>query len=380
MKLTKLSLVAALAVSAAMAGGDIAPVEPTVETPAVASSTTINGKLTAYYYTDDTVDLFDKDSSALATAVTLDVSHKFNEMFTANFTALGYINLMDNEFFEGYNGTSDAYFNVANLTATFGDTTAVLGRQLLGTPMVQGYDWLLAPASFEAYTVVNSSIENVTLVGSYLREYRANNSGSDFLDLTDIGSGNNWTLGAAYDDKTLSASLWYYNVDAGLALFGSEFTQVYVDAGYNFGTVAVAAQYANTDFDTMASSDVFGIKASTEVSGISLMAGYNYVSDNYVGYVSWNGLYTNSWNTTTAWSLGNAFKVEAATEISGISVTGSYAYYEYDEVGLTDGHEFDLILGYDVTDSISVGAVYANTDYGTGDAIDQLELFASYKF
>ena len=34
MKLTKLSLVAALAVSAVMAGGDIAPVEPTVEAPA----------------------------------------------------------------------------------------------------------------------------------------------------------------------------------------------------------------------------------------------------------------------------------------------------------------------------------------------------------
>ena len=48
MKLTKLSLVAALAVSSAFAGGDIAPVEPVVEAPVVeaASATTFGGKLT----------------------------------------------------------------------------------------------------------------------------------------------------------------------------------------------------------------------------------------------------------------------------------------------------------------------------------------------
>ena len=60
MKLTKLSLVAALAVSAAFAGGDIEPVPaPVAEFP----QTTISGKATAYYYTDDSVDMFDTLSS-----------------------------------------------------------------------------------------------------------------------------------------------------------------------------------------------------------------------------------------------------------------------------------------------------------------------------
>ena len=58
MKLTKLSLVAALAVSAAFAGGDIAPVEPVVETPAAvpaASGWDFAGKGVVYYQTNDTI-------------------------------------------------------------------------------------------------------------------------------------------------------------------------------------------------------------------------------------------------------------------------------------------------------------------------------------
>jgi hypothetical protein len=73
-----------------------------------------------------------------------------------------------------------AYFNVANLTATYADTTFVLGRQLLDTPMLGGFDWLLAPGAFEAYTAVNNSFENIILVGSYVRTWRPNNTGDNF--------------------------------------------------------------------------------------------------------------------------------------------------------------------------------------------------------
>jgi hypothetical protein len=207
MKFTKLSFITALTLSAAVAGGDIVPVEPAVEAPvakaACNSNTTINGKLTGYYYTDDAVDLFDQDSSELGFAATLDVTHKFNENISMNFSAVGFLNTIK----RGYEmeGTDNgAYFNVANLTATYADTTFVLGRQLLDTPMLGGFDWLLAPGAFEAYTVVNNSFENVTLVGSYVRTWRQNNTGDEWINLTDIDDGNNWTLGAAYNDNTIS--------------------------------------------------------------------------------------------------------------------------------------------------------------------------------
>ncbi|QOR61322.1 OprD family outer membrane porin [Sulfurovum sp. ST-21] len=375
MKLTKLSLVAALAISTAVAGGDIAPVEPVVEAPAAEAcnaNTTINGKAQLYYYTDDSIDLFDKDSSELGAAVTLDITHKINENISANFTAVGYTNLIDENYpMEGQ--TTGAYLNVANITASYENTTFILGRQLLDTPMLGGFDWLLAPGSFEAYTVANSSIENITLVGSYVKAWRPNNSGNDFIDLTNIGDGNNWTVGAAYDNKTLNGSIWYYNVDA------AAYTQVYVDAGYNFASVQLAAQYVNTDYDTAIDSDLFGVKIAGELAGFSLMAAYANVSDNIAGYVGRDTIYTSSWNTFTSNSVGDAFKVEAANEFNGLSATASYAYYEYEQ-STDNGHEFDLILGYGLTNCISADLVYSNTNYGSADDINALEIIATYKF
>jgi len=389
MKFIKLSLVSALAVSSAFAGGDITPVEPVVEVPAVViaedcnNNTTISGKLQAYYYTDDTVDLFDEESSSLGTAVTLDVTHKFTNNIAMNFSAVGYVNLMDDGtsvFFGPYmeEEESGAFINVANITATFAGTTVILGRQLLDTPMLGGFDWLLAPGAFEAYTVANSSIENLTLVGSYVRTWRPNNTGDNFVDLTDINDGNNWTVGAAYDNKTISGSVWYYNVDAG------DYTQVYADAGYNFDVVQLAGQYVYTDYNADETSTVFGAKASGTFGGFSLMAAYNNVADNITGFVGRDTLYTSSWNTFTSNVMGDSFKVEASGEFGGLTAAVSYAYYEYEQNAIAgledDGSEIDVVLGYAFTKCISVDAIYSNTDYGEGDDANALEFIATYKF
>ena len=374
MKLTKLSLAAAIAVSSAFAGGDIAPVEPAVvvaapvvEAAACNSNTTINGKAQAYYYSDDSVDFFDNASSALGLAATLDVTHNITENIAANFTAVGYMNAISDNYMDAKE--TGAFFNVANITATFGGTTAILGRQLVDTPMFGGFDWLLAPGAFEAYTLVNNSIENLTLVGSFVTKWRPNNSGTEFLDL----DGDNWTVGAVYaNDDVVNASLWYYNIDA----YGADkYTQFYVDASKSFGAFNIAAQYASTDYDMGLDSDAFGIKVGTTVSGFDLSAAYNNNSDRTAGYVGRDGLYTSSWNSFAANDIGDSFKVAASTEFSGLATEISYADYE------TAGQEFDLILGYGVTDCVSLDAIYSNTKYSENeDATNALELIATYKF
>lgn len=400
MKFTKLSLVAALAVSAAFAGGDIEPVPaPVAEYP----QTSIDGKITGYYITSDdgkpAYDMFDKDWSQLGLAATLNVTHKFTENIAANFGAVGFVNtnkdipygyLYGSQYFESEE--NGAFMNVANITATFMDTTFILGRQLLNTPMLSGFNWLLAPGSFEAYTIANSSIENVTLIGSYVRTWRPVNSGNGFINLTNIDDGNNWTISAAYDNKTISGSVWYYNVDAGAAIRPDKYTQVYVDAGYDFDVAKIEALYVNTNYNVATDSNAYGAKATATLGAFSLMGAYVNVSDNVVGFVgAMDNLYTSSWNSLTTLSLGDNFKVEAATEFAGISATVSYAYYEYAEVnGIAnddDGAEIDVILGYDLKDSginiinaIDLNVVYTNTDYGIGDDTNALEIYANYKF
>jgi len=365
MKLTKLSLIAIMAVSAAVAGGDI--VEIATPTEACNDNTTINGKLQGYYITDDFTDDMFGDQSQLGLAATLDVSHKFNNWLTANFSAIGYVNAFKQPnmmYMEG--DKTGAFFNVANLTATFGDTTFVAGRQLLDTPMLGGFDWLLAPGAFEAYTLVNSSISNVTLIASYVAKWRPNNSGDTFINLAD--NGDNWAVGAVYSDA-FNASLWYYNVDAG------NYTQVYADAGYSFAGVELSAQYASTDFDTAADSTVFGVKVATTLAEFNLSGAFNSSSDNVTGFVGRDSLYTSSWNHFAAADIGDSFKIAASTEYDALTAELSYADYE------VIGEEIDLILGYKVTDCISVDAIYANTTYNeTMDAVNSLEFIATYKF
>ncbi len=414
MKFTKLSLIAALAVSAAVAGGDIEPAPVVVEE---APQTTISGKLTGYYITADngkdltpSYDMFDKDWSQLGLAATLDVNHKFTENIAMNLGAVGYVNTNKNipfdyigEYFEGE--PQGAFINVANITATFMDTTFILGRQLLNTPMLSGFDWLLAPGSFEAYTVANSSIENVTLIGSYVRTWRVNNTGDNWINFTSDSDmqavtgdplaegGNNWTVSAAYDNKTISGSIWYYNVDAGAAVSPDKYTQFYVDGGYDFGVAKLLAQYVNTNYDTntIEDSNVFGVKGTATFGSFDLMAAYVNVSDNVAGWVGvMDGLYTSSWNTATGASMGDNFKVEAATEFLGLTASASYAYYEYENSSVTnnDGHEIDVILGYDfkntdilIIKDMDLNVVYTNTNYGADtDDINALEVYANYKF
>ncbi|MEA2047789.1 MAG: hypothetical protein U9O64_05010 [Campylobacterota bacterium] len=379
MKITKLSLIATLAMSASFAGGDIAPVEPIVEAPVVetASSTTVDGKLTGYYITYDGTDSLFGDQSQLAWAATLNVSHAFNSWATANFSAVGYINtwkLEDTDlgYFEAEK--EGGFFNVANLTTTFGDTTFILGRQLLNTPMLAGFDWLLAPGSFEAYTVANSSVENLTLIGSYVRKYRPVNSG-EFGNVLD---GDNYTLAAAYDNKTLNGQVWYYDIGA------ANYTQVYADLGTTFSGVELAAQYVSTMYDTTGVDDasVFGVKAAATLGGFGLMAAYNNSADNVASAIGIDSLYTTSWNTFTSGVQGDSWKVEASTELAGISAALSYAYYEYAQAWkVEEGAEIDFILGYNVNEAIDLNVVYTNTDYGDGAGdINGLEIFANYKF
>jgi len=380
MKMTKLSLIATLAISTAFAGGDIME-ESTIPTPVTCNSnTTINGKAQVYYYTTDmagTSDLFKKENTAMAGAVTFDVSHKLFDGITANFTTVGYVNFGDiaeNDFEEQPNG---AYINIANITATMGKTTLVAGRQLIDSPMFGSFDWLLAPSSFEAYTLVNQSISNVTLVGTYVTKFRPLNTGNSWVDLTDQGEGDHYALGAVYGADALSASVWYYNIDI------ADYTQVYADLGYDFGSVNVAAQVASTNYAEAEDSMAYGFKVGTKIANFELSAAVNMISDNITGFVSRDSLYASSWNMMTSMAAEAnedtlSWKIGAATEFAGLNTSVSYAQYG------DEGSELDLIVGYDITKCFSVDAVYTLTDYDVvvdeEDADAALELMATYKF
>lgn len=359
MKLTKLSLIAALAVSS-------------MTTTAVAGDTTVTGKAQAYYLTTDdsgTGDLGSNGTSKTGTAITLDVAHKLTDAITANFSAVGYTHLgneMGANKFEG--SPADGFFNVANLTGSFGDTTVVVGRQLLSTPTITGFDWLLAPGSFEAATLTNNSVDKFTFSATYITRFRQNDTGDNFIKLAD----NNYGLGIGYDD-VVNANLWYYNVD------DQNYKQTYLDIAKTFGTVTVAAQGVQTNYATATDATAYGAKVSGEILGIGASLAYNKLNDNATGYIGVDSLYTSSWNTFTsragATQDANVYKVELSKEFGNLSATASFADYD------NNAEETDIILGYALKDNVSFGVIYSNTtDIGATEANQALELTAIYGF
>jgi len=359
MKFTKLSLSAMLALS-------------TMTTMVMAEDTTIAGKAQVYYYTNDnsgTEDLGANGRSKVATAFTLDVAHKLSDSMTANFTAVGFTDLGDDLGADKFEGKSaGAFFNVANLTGSFGETTVVAGRQLLSTPMITGFDWLLAPGAFEAITLMNTSVDKLTFVASYINRFRGNNTGDNFVRL----GGDNYGVGLGYDDA-VNANLWYYNIDS------ANYTQTYLDMSKTFGPITVAAQGVQTDYETADDATVYGAKVSGSFSGIDASLAYNKLQGNDTGYVGVDGLYTSSWNSFAASSRGaadaNAYKVDLSKEFGPVSATASYANYD------NDANEIDVILGYTLKENLSFGAIYSNTTYaGTTDADQALELIGTYTF
>ena len=331
-------------------------------------ATEVKGKGQLYYYTTDNSgvgSLFEKESTQSAGAVTLDVTHKVSDAITANFSAIGHSHLGDSLGETKMEGSrAGGYFNVANLTGTFADTTVVLGRQLLATPMLGGFDWKLAPGAFEAATLVNNSVDKFTFIASYVNKWRANDSGDTFAKLDD----NNFAIGAGYSD-VVDANLWYYNVDA-LA-----YTQVYADVSKEFNGVTVSGQGATTDYDAGDDSTAYGLKVGTALAGVDVSASYNHVEDRSAGMVGIDSMYTSSWNHFASQDIGDSWKLEASKELSGISTTLSYADYE------TDGNELDLILGYTISDKTSIDTIFTNTKYSeNSDADNALEVIATYNF
>jgi hypothetical protein len=368
MKIVKLSAVALMAISSLYAGGDIQPVEPAVETPTT-SATSIDGKAMFYYYTFEGEDLFKKESTSAASAVTLDVSHKLFDGLSANFKALGYTTLGDLDMADDrtltYGNSNGAFLNVANLTANFADTTLIAGRQELATPMLGSFDWLLMPSGFEAYTIANKSIDGLTLVGSYVTKLRG--VGSDTFTTLD---GENYAVGAAYSDA-FDANVWYYNVDA------ADYTQLYADAGLEVtqGTT-VTAQVVSTDFDDAGDDSLgYGAKVSTTVAGVELAAAYNHMKDRAAGMVEVDSMYTSMWNSFASQDVGDSYKVSAAGSLAGVDASIEYADFE------TIGEELDVILGYNVTDNFALSGIFTNTKYSEDeDAQKALEVIATYTF
>ena len=302
MKLAKMSLIAALALTSSVYAID---------------NVKVNGDVKVFYGTMDSdasgaPDMFDQQASYADTALHLGLTADLTEGVSAgiSLTAVSTLGLENNlvantwsnsHTVSGSNGASfvtegadnlqldDAmWVDEAWIAGTAFDTTAKLGRQQLDTPLAFTENWGIDTNTFEAVVLINQSIPDTTLVATYIGKSNGASDDEDTqVSLANIAAGTApgatpaeraATLNGATLNGVGRAQAGYVAVDGKFNTFGSNgvyaagiinnsFKPLTVQAWYydmqslakaywlqadlNMGGILVGAQYANTDADSI---------------------------------------------------------------------------------------------------------------------------------
>jgi len=237
MKFTKLSLIAALAVTSAMAG-----------------DAKITGDARVYYSTDDmgTHGLFNKDGAYGDAAVNLNYSKDLSDMVTISagvtgISTLGLENTLVSGTWAPHGGARSAmgvndkvWIDTANVTLKPIDKTMVIAGRLklkggFSTPLAFTETWNIAENSFDAAVLVDQHIDKTMLIGAWvgrgnghngfenidggMGKYGALSAGQNSALSGLNGSPTSYMNRGAYAAAAITtlipnttAQLWYYDV------------------------------------------------------------------------------------------------------------------------------------------------------------------------
>ena len=346
MKFTKLSLIAAIAVTTAMAGEG-----------------KISGDARLYYSTDDTGthDLFNKNGAYGDTAVNLDYTREIVDGVTVNagmtgISTLGLENTLVSGTWAGHGGATGlddtAWIDTANIVLKPIDKTMlVVGRQTLDTPLAFTETWSIAENTFDAAVAVDNHVPDTTLIAAWVGRGNGHN-GFENLNggMSKYGAlsggqeaalaANEGAFAAAVITKAIpmtTAQAWFYNVRNEADAFwlqGDVAPMKELSVGLQYSQISPKGVVNGAD-DTKA----IAAKVGYNVSGIDLAAAYSKVDDKglvYMGNTATSGahggqskLYTEAW-----WNYGFVGQAGAKT----MMVSGAFDAYTAQYTSVTNSN------------------------------------------
>ena len=374
MKITKLSLAALAAM--------------TLTTGAMAEVTTeLSGNAKLYYETVDpdgaTAGLFDQGTAGMTSgqaAVSVEAKGKAGVLgYGLKYTAIDTLGL-ENNLVSGVrvaNSGPDALSTVhwaekAFITYKMGNTLAKIGRQHLDTPLAFTEKWNIAANSFDAAVLINSDVENVTLIGAYVG--RGNGNFGSVVALG--GDFNTYVADGAYaagvlakPSKELGINAWYYNVQ-------KVADALWLDANYAVSGVKMGAIYAQMMPKASGAADTkgFALHAGSKVGPVSLFAAYSSIDDDRASTLpianTATGFKKTKLPTAGIYNDGvivahpgsDTFKIKAGMPVGSVKLTAQYISCSNDINEAKDADEFDFIVGTKVAD-INLKAIFMNRTF-----------------
>lgn len=424
------------------AGGDIAPVEPAVVTPApapVAAATgwKFSGQGVVYYQTDDSAvssrglgfggvnngNLFDQESSAANAGLQLTATNDdliAGIGFGAQLNGLGTLGLEEylvsdvmqvatTPTVSGPNldpsNLNGAYFSQLYLTYGIDNTSFKVGRQELPkalSPFAYSEDWNVFKNTYNAALVVNTDIQDTVLVGAWVRSANMNGMHASMNDFNSInGNDGVWMLTAqnkSIADLTLTGSYYYMSgVDTSFAgltagVLTDSVQVLWADAQYNAGFANIGLQGGTVMLDTAGLKDTnaFGAKISGKLDIVNASLAYSHVNASTAGMFNVGGstsvLYTDTvLDQVNGMNENNSDKyvLSANADVLGGNLAGAYAYTNDKNVLSDNTNEFDLVYSTNITDSISAALAYvyvSDDDINPLDNINVIRAVAKYNF
>lgn len=393
MKLVKMSLAAAVLLGASAFAID---------------NVKVSGDAKLFYTTADagSVDLFQKDASAADTALRLSVTGDLTK--NVSFGVTGYAvstlglenNLVSNTWTGAHGVTAgngaqflhntdlgagntngvqvddQAWIGEMWVAATFGKTTAKLGRMELDTPLAFSEKWSIVPNTFDAAVLINQDIPDTTLIGAWVGKGNGVNPlGSYDTDdttpgLQSLGLGiNNGTIigdnvvgaganfntfmnGGAYaaaivnnSFKPLTVQAWYYNV---VNIADAYWLQADINCQLVKG-LTIGAQYA--DMSPKGGLEALGV--TDDSSAYAFKLGYSGIEN-----LSMSVAYSDVDKDGTL-KIANV-----ATNNLGSAQSKLYTetWWTYGVVGAPDSESWNVTAEYDAKDIAKFGAYYTYSD------------------
>jgi hypothetical protein len=379
MKLTKMSLVAALLV-----GSTAFAVENVV----------VDGSANLFYDTTDAdYDLFNKKGSAADASLNLNVSAELakNDLVTvsgkASYTVISTLGLENNMVSGVWAGSHTAtagtgsnfgakvenasYFTEAYVTVAAGSSALQLGRMELDTPLAFTEAWTIEKNTFEAAVLVNTDIPDTTIVGAYI----GNGNGTEGFGTQDLASGlgmgavvngdgafetfgsdGAYALGVVNNSfKPLTVQAWYYNVSK---LVEAYWLQADLACEMVPGLMA-GVQYSAHELGAKSGAD------GTDSNVVAGMLGYE-MKDTFVAkfaYSKVDDAFAAGFNTATDMTYAQS---KLYTE----------AWWNYGQVTLAGAEAMNLTVEVPVADMVDLGLYTTMVDNVAVDS-DLLEVTAT---
>lgn len=272
------------------------------------------------------------------------------------------------------------------------NTTLVVGRQALATPLVFTETWNIAKNTYDAAVAVNNDIADTTLVGAWVG--RSNVAGGSTVRARNISDGfesfltkqGAFAFGAVTTlIPTVTAQAWYY-------VAPSTTNVAWLQAETEVSGFTLGGQYGMLDAADNTDGNVFAVKAGYNYADIGLSVAYSSVdaltgTSNALGFKNLGGaqspLYTEAW-----WNLEyvgqsdtEAISAAATYGIEDIADLGLYVTMADDNTANTTMQEVAVTAGKSI-DNLDVTLAYVNSDYDVAnqDAVNEVQAYFTYNF